>query len=100
MFRAVSPPETCRALANKEYCATLYIKNTLTMHGHMNVRRMRRRPPRGDDNIETDLKYVASERVDGFQFSQVRPSGTRLLRRCCRCTNCSRKAGNFLGTGL
>jgi len=61
---------------------------------------MRRRPLRGDDNIETDLKHVVSERVDGFHLPQVRHSGTQLLRRRCRCTNCSVKACNFLGTGL
>jgi hypothetical protein len=65
-----------------------------------NGRRMRRRPSRGDDITETDLKYVASERIVGFELSQVQPGGTQLLRRCGRCTNCSVKGGNFLGTGL
>lgn len=37
-----------------------------------NGRRMRRRPPRRN-NTETDLKYVASERVDGFSCLRYGP---------------------------
>jgi len=35
---------------------------------------MRRRPPRGDDNnTETDPKYLASERVEGFSCLRYGP---------------------------